>query len=290
MAAQVKTRNGLPRRRKKIRPTRILLYITLLAVSCICLVPLYWMLRSSLMSNAEIFVFPPRFFPKEWRWNNYIKTFENFDALLYLGNTMKLLIPCVVGTVLTSAMAGYALGRIRFTGRNFWFMLVIGSMILPGHVVLIPQYLTYSKLGMINTYWPFYLGAWFGGGAANIFLMRQFMVTLPKDYDEAAFLDGARRIQIFFKIILPLCMPILITVAIFSFMHYWNDFQGPLIYLQSDKKFTLALGILTLRGAYSSKWNYIMAASLVMVVPALVLFAIGQRYFIEGIVLTGVKG
>ena len=187
-------------------------------------------------------------------------------------------------------MAGYALGRLRFPGKKIWFALTIGAMILPGHVVLIPLYLTYSFIGATNTYTPFYLAAWCGGGAANVFLMRQFMRTLPREYDESAMIDGASRLQIFLKILVPLCAPIMITVAIFTFMFYWNDFQGPLIYLRSDNKFTLALGILSLRGAYASKWNYIMAASLVMVVPAVLLFAIGQRYFIEGIVLTGVKG
>ena len=268
----------------------MILYVILLAGTAVCIVPLYWMLRSSLMSNAEIFVFPPRFFPSTWRWNNYVKTFQNFEALMYFTNTMKILVPCVIDTVLTSSMAGYALGRLRFPGKKIWFALTIGAMILPGHVVLIPLYLTYSAIGATNTYTPFYLAAWCGGGASNVFLMRQFMRTLPRDYDESAMIDGANRLQIFLKILVPLCAPIMITVAIFSFMFYWNDFQGPLIYLRSDNKFTLALGILSLRGAYASKWNYIMAASLVMVVPAVILFAVGQRYFIEGIVLTGVKG
>lgn len=223
-------------------------------------------------------------------WSNYVKTFQNFAAGMYFFNTMKILIPCVVGTVLTSAMAGYSLGRLKSPGKKIWFGLTIGAMILPGHVVLIPQYLTYSAIGATNTYLPFYLAAWFGGGASNVFLMRQFMRTLSKDYDESAMIDGATRLQIFLKILVPLCAPNMITVAVFSFMYYWSDFQSPLIYLRSDSKFTLALGILSLRGAYSSKWNYIMAASLVMVLPAVVLFALGQRYFIEGIVLTGVKG
>lgn len=282
--------DGIKKNRAPVRVSTLALYVVLIAISFVSLVPLYWMLRSSLMSNAEIFVFPPRFTPKEWRWTNYVKTFQNFAAARYFKNTMLLLIPSVIGTLLTSAMAGYALGRINFPGRNVWFTLVIGSMILPGHVTLIPQYLTFSKMGMVNTYWPFYLGAWLGGGASNIFLMRQFMRTLPRDYDESAYIDGANRVQIFLRILVPLCAPIMITVGIFSFMAYWNDFQGPLIYLQNDKKFTLALGILTLRGAYSSKWNYIMAASLVMVIPAIVLFAVGQRYFLQGIVLTGIKG
>ena len=277
-------------RRKRPSVGRLILFVLLLAISAVSVVPLYWMFRSSLMSNAEIFVFPPRLFPSTWRWQNYIKTFENFAAMLYFKNTLLILIPCLIGTVLTSAMAGYALGRVNFPGRKVWFALVIGSMILPGHVTLIPHYLTYSSLGMTNSYWPFYLGAWFGGGASNIFLMRQFMRTLPKDYDEAAFIDGANRIQVFFKILVPLCKPILITVGIFAFMAYWNDFQGPLIYLRDDKKFPLALGLMSLRGAYSSKWNYIMCGSLVMVIPAIILFAVGQKYFLNGIVMTGVKG
>jgi multiple sugar transport system permease protein len=170
----------------------------------------------------------------------------------YFTNTMKILVPCVIGTVLTSSMAGYALGRLQFPGKKLWFALTIGAMILPGHVVLIPLYLTYSAIGATNTYTPFYLAAWCGGGASNVFLMRQFMRTLPRDYDESAMIDGANRLQIFLKILVPLCAPIMITVAIFSFMFYWNDFQGPLIYLRSDNKFTLALGILSLRGAYAS--------------------------------------
>ena len=250
--------------KKKLRVSTVILYIILIAGTVLCLVPLYWMLRSSLMSNAEIFVFPPRFFPNTWRWNNYVKTFQNFEAVMYFSNTMKILVPCVIGTVLTSSMAGYALGRLRFPGKKLWFALTIGAMILPGHVVLIPLYLTYSAIGATNTYTPFYLAAWCGGGASNVFLMRQFMRTLPKDYDESAMIDGATRLQIFLKILVPLCAPIMITVAIFTFMFYWNDFQGPLIYLRSDTKFTLALGILSLRGAYASKWNYIMAASLVI--------------------------
>ena len=274
--AQTNDVKALRPNRRKLHFSTVILYIILIIGTAVCLVPLYWMLRSSLMSNAEIFVFPPRFFPSVWRWNNYVKTFQNFEALKYFGNTMKILVPCVIGTVLTSSMAGYALGRLRFPGKKLWFALTIGAMFLPGHVVLIPLYLTYSAIGATNTYTPFYLAAWCGGGASNVFLMRQFMRTLPRDYDESAMIDGANRLQIFLKILVPLCAPIMITVAIFSFMFYWNDFQGPLIYLRSDNK--------------ASKWNYIMAASLVMVVPAVILFAVGQRYFIEGIVLTGVKG
>ena len=269
--AQTEAVKKMKLNRKKLRVSTVILYIVLVAGTILCLVPLYWMLRSSLMSNAEIFVFPPMFFPSTWRWNNYVKTFQNFEAVMYFTNTLKILIPCVIGTVLTSSMAGYALGRLQFPGKKLWFALTIGAMILPGHVVLIPLYLTYSAIGATNTYTPFYLAAWCGGGASNVFLMRQFMRTLPRDYDESAMIDGATRLQIFLRILVPLCAPIMITVAIFTFMFYWNDFQGPLIYLRSDTKFTLALGILSLRGAYA-------------------LFAIGQRYFIEGIVLTGVKG
>lgn len=276
--------------RKKFRPSMLLVYALLIFISCICIVPLYWMFRSSLMSNGEIFQYPPLFFPESMRWDNYRKAFESFDAVKYFGNTLKILIPCVLGTVLTSAMAGYALARVKFPGRKVWFALVVCSMILPGHVTLIPQYITYSKLGMINTYWPFYFAAWFGGGATNVFLMRQFMMTLPRDYDEAAYLDGANRVQIFTRIILPMIVPILITVSIFSFMGYWNDFQGPLIYLQTDDNFTLALGMMQFRSEKSNRHNLMMAAGMVMVVPAIILYGVGQKYFIEGINLTGIKG
>lgn len=276
--------------RKRIQPGLIFVYAALILISCVCIVPLYWMLRSSVMSNGEIFLYPPIFFPKNIRIDNYRKAFESFDAMKYFLNTLRILIPCVIGTVATSAMAGYALARIRLPGKRFWFALVVASMILPGHVTLIPQYVTYSKLDMINSYWPFYFGAWLGGGATNVFLMRQFMMTIPKDYDEAAYLDGANRMQIFVRVILPMIVPILITVSIFSFMGYWNDFQGPLIYLQTDDNFTLALGMMLFRSEKSNKHNLMMAAGMVMVVPAIILYGIGQRYFIEGINLTGIKG
>ncbi len=269
---------------------RGIVYLLLVLISIVSIVPLYWMFRSALMSNAEIFIFPPRIFPDAPQWDNFIKAFQAFDAVKYFGNTLKIVIPCVIGTVLTSAMCGYALARLKFPGKKFWFISIIGAMILPNHAVLIPMYLTYSRLGLVDTYWPFWLGAWFGGGAANIFLMRQFMLTIPKDYDEAAIVDGANRMQIFFRILFPMLTPILITVGVFAFMNYWNDFFNPLLYLHSENKYTLALGLLTLSGSYASKWNYIMAASLTMVVPAIVIFGIGQRYFVEGIALTGVKG
>lgn len=278
------------KKKKKVHIGKIFVYAALIAISLVCIIPLYWMLRSSLMSNGEVFRYPPQFFPSTLMWGNYTEAFASFDFLMYFANTLKLLIPCVLGTVITSAMSGYALARIRFPGRNVWFALVIGSMILPGHVVLIPQYITYSTLGFVNSYMPFYIGAWLGGGAINVFLMRQFMMTLPKEYDEAAYIDGANRVQIFLRVIVPMIIPIIITVSIFSFMGYWNDFQGPLIYLQTEKRFTLALGLLMFRGSYARRWNYLMAAALTMVVPAIILFAIGQKYFIEGISLTGIKG
>ena len=289
MATPVNASN-FKQNRKRIQPGLIFVYAALILISCVCIVPLYWMLRSSVMSNGEIFLYPPIFFPKNIRIDNYRKAFESFDAMKYFLNTLRILIPCVIGTVATSAMAGYALARIRLPGKRFWFALVVASMILPGHVTLIPQYVTYSKLDMINSYWPFYFGAWLGGGATNVFLMRQFMMTIPKDYDEAAYLDGANRMQIFVRVILPMIVPILITVSIFSFMGYWNDFQGPLIYLQTDDNFTLALGMMLFRSEKSNKHNLMMAAGMVMVVPAIILYGIGQRYFIEGINLTGIKG
>lgn len=276
--------------KKPFRIGTLFTYALLCAISLICIVPLYWMFRSSLMTNGEVFKYPPRFFPSEMLWENYNKAFSSFDFMKYLMNTLRLLVPCVIGTLLTSSMSGYALARIRFPGRKVWFTLVIGSMILPGHVVLIPQYVSYAKLGMVNSYLPFYIGAWLGGGATNVFLMRQFMMTLPKEYDEAAYIDGANRFQIFVWVIIPMIVPIMITVSIFSFMGYWNDFQGPLIYLQTENQFTVALGLLMFRGSYAKRWNLLMAASLTMVIPAIILFGIGQKYFIEGISLTGIKG
>ncbi|MFC3804050.1 carbohydrate ABC transporter permease [Cohnella sp. GCM10012308] len=265
-------------------------FTVLLICAALAAVPFLWLVRSSLMRTDELFIFPPRIWPEEPLWQNYADVFEIIPFARYLFNTLLILIPVMVGVVLTSSMCGYAFARLRFRFRNAWFALILSTMMLPSAVTLIPTFIMWSELRAVNTFWPLILPAWFGGGAFNIFLMRQFFMNIPRDLDESAVIDGASFLQIYIRIMLPLVKPALTVVAFFTFMNVWNDFFGPLIFLNEDSKFTLALGLLQLKGMYATDWNLLMAGSAIMVLPAIAMFFIGQKYFIEGISLTGIKG
>lgn len=269
---------------------KVVVYAMLAMVSFVCLFPLYWQIRSSLMTSTEIFIMPPRLFPAKVLWKNYGKALSAFPFWQYLRNTLTILVPSFCGTVLTSVLTAYALARIKFRGRNLLFALTIASMFLPGIVTMIPTYVMWGKLHLTNTFAPLILPAWFGGGAFNIFLLRQFFRGIPMSLDEAARIDGAGHMRILFQILLPALRPVLITISLFTFMNLWNDYFGPLIYLNDDNMYTLALGLVQFRGTYASQWNYLMAASTVMILPMIVTFFIGQKYFMEGISLTGIKG
>ncbi|MGV3466559.1 MAG: carbohydrate ABC transporter permease [Heyndrickxia sp.] len=264
--------------------------IILIIGAIVSLVPFIWLIRSSLMTSTEIFEFPPKLLPEKFQWSNYKDIFSIINFGLYLKNTLFIMIPVIIGTIITCCMCGYGFARLRFPGRNMWFGMILATMMLPGAVTLIPTFLMWSKLGGINTFWPLIVPAFFGGGGFFIFLMRQFFMNIPRELDESALMDGANHFQIFTKILLPLVKPPILVVGFFTFMGVWNDFFGPLIFLNDESKYTLALGLLQLKGSYSSDWNLMMAASAVMVIPAIIIFFIGQRHFIEGISLTGIKG
>jgi multiple sugar transport system permease protein len=254
------------------------------------LIPLVWLVRSSFMGLSQIFVFPPEWIPDPWHWDNYPKALTTIPFFRYFLNTMTILVPSVIGTVATSALAAYGFSRLRWPGRDVVFNILMTTLMLPYAVTLIPTFLMWARLGLINTYWPLVLPSWFGGGIFFIFLLRQFFMTLPTELDEAATIDGANPLQIFWHIIIPLSRPALITVAIFSTLGAWNDFLGPLIYLNDSRQFTLALGLAEFTGLYTSQWHLLMAAATVVLLPVLILFFVAQRYFIEGIALTGSKG
>jgi multiple sugar transport system permease protein len=200
----------------------------------------------------------------------------------------------VPGGILSAVTVSYGFARFRFKGNNFWFMVMLGTMMLPYQVTLIPQYLLYHQLGWVNTYIPLTLPSWFGGGAFAIFLLRQFMMTLPRDLDEAALIDGASFVRIFWNILIPLCKPVLATLAVISIIGRWNDFLGPLIYLRSIEKFTIAVGLNAFRfmpdSAGEPMQHLLMAASVMSTAPLIVLFFSAQQYFVQGIALTGIKG
>lgn len=268
----------------------LLAYALLIGGSIVMLFPFVWLIRSSLMGPDQIFTSPPEWIPRPVAWSNYVEALTIVPFSRYFLNTMTIELFTVLGTIITSSLAAYSFARLRWRGRNLIFGILLSGLMLPYAATLIPTFMFWQGVGAIDTYLPLTVPAWFGGGAFNIFLLRQFFLTIPKELDEAAYLDGATPLGVLWRVILPLSKPALIVVSIFTFITVWNDFLGPLIYLADDEKFTLALGLASFRGLYNAQWGYLMAASTAVVAPIIVLFFLAQRYFIEGIALTGIKG
>lgn len=266
------------------------IYLLLVIMSALCLFPLYWLIRSSFMSSEEIFgALSKHWFPEKWRWENYslALTAQPFDR--YFLNTILLVGLNLIGSLLSSSMCAFGFSRLQFRGRNFWFGMVLISMMIPGTVLLIPQFIMWRNWGAYDTYWPLFAPSFLLNGF-YIFLLRQFFQGIPLSYDEAARIDGASYPAIYIRIIIPLSKPVLMTVGVFSFMNTWNDFFTPLIYLNNSEKYTLSLGLQSFLGQYVSQWHYLMAASTVVALPMILMFFIAQRSFIEGITFSGLKG
>jgi multiple sugar transport system permease protein len=275
---------------KEKKVGKIIIYIILFGGSLLCLFPLYWLIRSSLMDISQIFVVPPIWIPKPFVFRNFIDALTSVDFFRFFGNTMIIVSSVVAGTILSGSLCAYSFSRMKWPGRNFMFILVLSSMMIPTQVTLIPSFVGWKVLGLTNSLIPLTIPIWFGGGAFNIFLLRQFFMSIPKELDEAAYVDGASYFRIYHSIILPLSKSALIVVGLFAFLGSWNDFMGPLIYLNDESKFTLALGLQLFQGLYSAQWNLLMAATAVVLAPTLIVFFIGQKYIIEGIATTGIKG
>jgi multiple sugar transport system permease protein len=270
-------------------PQRIASICLLLIGAVLALIPLFWMIRSSFMTLPELYIFPPLLWSRVMRWANYRDAVTVVNFPLYFRNTMLIMVPVLVGTVVTSSMAAYAFARLQFPFMRFWFVLVLGSLMLPYAVTMLPTFLLWSRLGAVNTFLPLTVPAWLGGGAFNIFMLRQFFLTIPKELEEAAIIDGAGYFGIYYRIMLPLVKPALVVVALFTFLAVWNDFLNPLIYLNNEQLYTLALGLLQFKGTYSAQWQLLMAGSTILVIPPVLMFLLGQKYFIEGITLSGMK-
>lgn len=255
----------------------------LLAIgSLLILSPLWWMFATSLKTMAEVMSFPPSFFPEDWLFSNYIRTWEAAPFTRYTINTLVITLFVVIGNVLSNSFIAYGFAKIPFRGKNILFAIVLATMMIPGFVTLIPQYVLFAKLGWINTYYPLIVPAFFGS-AFNIFLLRQFYMTIPTELIEAAKMEGANHFYIWWKIGLPLTKPAIATVAIFSFNGAWNDFLGPLLYLNDENLYTLQIGLQVFKGQLSTQWNYLMAGSLLVLLPVIVIFFFFQKYFIQGI-------
>ncbi|MBV9672254.1 MAG: carbohydrate ABC transporter permease [Verrucomicrobia bacterium] len=268
---------------------RVCNYLFCLVVGSLMLLPLIWLVRSSLMSLDQIFRYPPELVPKPLQWQNYPEALTTIPFFLYLQNTVFILLPSVLGTVVTATLAAFGFSRLRWRGRDLVFNVLLSSLMLPYAITLIPTFILWARLGLVNSTWPLIVPRWFGGGAFYIFLLRQFFRTIPRELDEAALLDGANPLHILWFIIVPLSRPALIAVTIFSALSAWNDFLGPLIYLNDSNKFTLALGLSEFAGLYSSQWHLLMAAAFVVIAPVALLFFFAQKYFIRGIALTATK-
>ena len=272
----------------------MIFYLLSLLLGITFMFPFFWTLMSSLKSVQEIALFPPRWFPAVPQWTNYAQVIQNYPFGLWFYNSMIVVILDTTGTVLSAAIVAYSFARFRYRGRDLIFMITLGTMMLPAQVTLIPQFVLFHKLGWINTFYPLWLPSWFGGGAFAIFLLRQFILSLPKDLDEAALIDGASYFRIFWQILLPLCKPVVATIAVISLIGSWNDFVNPLIYLQLPEKFTLAVGLNYFKNqpetASQPTQHLLMAASMMIIAPVIVLFFVTQRYFVQGILLSGIKG
>ncbi|MEZ4674384.1 MAG: carbohydrate ABC transporter permease [Caldilineaceae bacterium] len=274
----------------KLRAKDLILYSLLIALSIIYLLPLYWMISTSLKQTGSEMVIPPQWIPNPIVWGNYLDVFIQVPLTLYIRNSLIVTLTATLFGVLTASLAGYGFARTTFPGRNFLFTLCIASLMLPEIVTLIPEFILFRRIGWVNTFLPLIVPWSLAGSSFAVFLFRQYCLTIPLELDEAARVDGAGTLRIWWTIIVPLSKAVLATMAILSFIHHWNEFLRPLIYLGRPELRTLALGLRAFRGEYQLAWNYMMAVALIMLVPILVLFFFAQRQFVQGIVMTGIKG
>ncbi len=270
---------------------KILLHVVLLIFSFGFIFPFLWMLFTALKTPQELLQGTEAFFPKTPQWSNFLTAIQSIPFFLYLKNSLIVVIFVMAGTLISATTAAYAFAKLNWKGRDKWFVVMLASMMIPIQVILIPTYIMYAQIGWLGTRLPLIVPAFFGGGSAfYIFLLRQFFKGIPKELSESAIIDGANHFQIFIKIMLPLCKPAIITVALFTFMGTWNDYFGPLIFLSNPEHWTLALGLRAFQQQFGGRFDLMMAAAILIMLPTLVLFFFTQKSFIEGITFTGIKG
>jgi multiple sugar transport system permease protein len=268
---------------------RAALYAVLGFLAFLYAMPFVWMLSTSVKPSSQVYLMPPVWIPETFNWGNYVNPWYNMPFHLFYLNTIIVTLAATTGTLLSSSLVAFAFARMRFRGREFLFMLVLSTIILPQQVTLIPQYLIFTKLGWINTLGPLIIPYWFGT-AFNIFLVRQYMMTLPLEIDDAARIDGASWFQLYSRIVMPLSAPALGVVAIGSFNFHWNEYLHPLLYLNETKNFTVALGLPLLNSRYITDVQQTMAQTVIAVIPVMIVFFFAQRFYIQGVVVSGVKG
>ena len=272
----------------KTRQT-VLSHVVLGLLSVLCLIPFYWLVATSLKADMQVHAMPPVWVPRPIEWANYPKAMLYIPFLHYMKNTLYICVVSVFGTVLSCSLVAYSFSKIKWPGRDGLFVLVLATLMLPAQVTMIPVFAIFRWLGWIGSYKPLIVPC-FLGSAFYIFLLRQFFMSIPQELSDAAKVDGASEFRVYRMIILPLSKPALITVGLFTFIGAWNDFLGPLLYLNDDSKYTLSLGLQQFVGQHGQEWQLLMAAATVMVVPVIVVFMIAQKWFVKGITLTGIKG
>ncbi len=268
---------------------KLLIYLILLSGGVLVLIPLWWMVSTSIKQPKEVFLFPPTFWPEAIQWRNYVDIFRKAPFERYILNTVFIVVMDLIGTLWTASMVGYAFARLRWRGRDLLFLITLATMMLPGAVTMIPRYLIFNELQWLDSFRPLWVPAFFGY-PFFIFLMRQFYATIPHELDAAARIDGCSEFGVWWRILAPLTKPALAACGIFTFNATWNDFLGPLIYLTSASKRTLALGLLAFRGPHFTDWHYMMASSMIAMLPVIIVFFFAQKCFIQGVTFTGLKG
>ena len=272
----------------------IVVYALLIGLSVLFILPFMWMVSTSLKLSQDVFTYPPSFLPivdgqLALNWDNYVKGWTVLPFNTYLQNSLIVTIANVVGNLISCSLVAYGFARLRARGSNVLFLMLLATLMIPREVTIVPRFLLFQKLGLINTLWALILPAWFGY-PFFIFLLRQFFMSIPRDLDEAARMDGATTLQIFLRIILPLSGPALASVAIFAFIGNWSNYLDPLIYIRSQDLYTLALGLNLFRSTNVTAFNYLMAVSIITLIPVLVIFFLSQKLFVQGVTLTGMGG
>jgi ABC-type glycerol-3-phosphate transport system permease component len=289
-AQPAESARGLARASVRARWAHGAVHAALLFVAGLSLIPLVYMVSTSLKAEGLEYEFPIRWIPEPVVLGNYAQAFSSVPTLTFLRNTLIVSLTTIAGELITGSLAAYGFARLRFPGRNVLFMVMLSTLMLPYFVTMIPLFVLFKTLGWTNTLLPLIVPSFFGGRPIAIFLLRQFFLTLPTELDDAAKIDGAGFFRIWWSVLLPLTRPALATVAILSLVYHWNDFLAPLIYLNSENNFTLALGIRLFRDQYRTFFNLTMAYATMMTLPILTVFFLFQKYFIRGISMTGLTG
>ena len=278
--------------RPKEAAAKGLVYAFIAAGAVLCLVPFLWMVSSSLKTQVDVQKVPPELLPRAVEFGNYARAWGALPFTRFLFNTLFITVLAMAGELIASSLVAYGFARFRFPGRRALFIVLLATMMIPGIVTLVPVFLLWRRLGLVNSFDPLVLGALFGGRAFYVFLLRQFFASIPRELEEAAVLDGATPLQVYWHVFLPLVKPALLTVALISFAAHWNDFLGPLIFLNDPDKYTMTLGLHFFQGSQTGErpaWNLMMAMTTLMAVPVVTIFFFAQRKFIEGASFSGLK-